>query len=250
MSTIDYIPAVQADSVRVIAALDANRDGVIPWSDKWTVKDCARHVGALHHVMAGVVEGRPTADFGLFKSLDQPDADDPALGSWIADGTATLLGQLRSAAPGDACWSWWTEDQTVGFWVRRVTLETLVHRWDVEVGAGVEIVPADPALAADAIDEYLDIFVGLQRLLNTAPGAGETVHVHCTDTSGEWFVEFPAPGERVVRREHAKGDVAFRGTAEGLLLFLWGRLPADVAGVEIVGDASLAARWTELAPAI
>jgi uncharacterized protein (TIGR03083 family) len=248
--SIDYIAAVQADSVRVVAALAANRDGVIPWSDTWTVQDCARHVGGLHHVMAGVVEGRPTANFGLFKSLDQPAATDPGLGPWIADGTAALVAQLRAAPPEDTAWSWWPEDQTVGFWSRRVALETLVHRWDVELGAGVDIVPADPVLAADAIDEYLDIFVGLQRVLHTAPGAGETVHVHCTDTSGEWFVEFPAPGERVLRREHAKGDVAFRGPAEGLLLYLWGRLPVGEAGVETIGDPAIAARWRELAPSI
>jgi predicted lipid carrier protein YhbT len=142
------------------------------------------------------------------------------------------------------------DDQTVGFWRRRVALETLVHRWDAELGAGVEIVPTDPVLAADTIDEYLDVFLGLQRVLNTAPGAGETAHVHCTDTDGEWFIEFPAPGERVVRREHAKGDVAFRGPAEGLMLYLWGRLPAGEAGVEIVGDTALADRWNELAPSI
>ena len=248
--SIDYLAAVQSDSDRIVAALGARRDGVIPWSDKWTAQDCARHVGGLHHVMAKVVEGRPTADFGVFKSLEQPDASDAALGAWIIAGTAALVAQLSTVPPGEPCWSWWPEDQTVGFWSRRVALETLVHRWDVELGAGVPMAPMDPALAADAIDEYLDIFVGLQRFLNSAPGAGETAHVHCTDTSGEWFVEFPAAGERVVRREHAKGDVAFRGPAEGLLLFLWGRLDAPAAGVDIVGDTALAARWPELAPAI
>jgi uncharacterized protein (TIGR03083 family) len=248
--TFDYATIVQSDSDRVVAALAANRDGVIPWSDKWTVKDCARHVGGLHHVIAGVVEGRPTANFGLFKSLEQPGADDAALGPWIAAGTAAMVAQLRGTPPDAVCWSWWPEDQTASFWARRVALETVVHRWDVERGAAVDLVPTDPAVAADVVDEYLDVFLGLQRVLNTAPGSGETVHVHCTDTSGEWFVEFPAAGERVVRREHAKGDVAFRGPAEGLMLFLWGRLPAEEAGVEIVGDASLAARWPELAPAI
>ncbi|HEY5011698.1 MAG TPA: maleylpyruvate isomerase family mycothiol-dependent enzyme [Acidimicrobiia bacterium] len=246
----DYIAAVQADSDRIVAALAANREGAIPWSDTWTVQDCARHVGGLHHVMAHVIEGRPTANFSLFKTLEQPAASDPALGPWIAGGTAAVVGQLKRTAPDEPCWSWWPEDQTVGFWARRVSLETLVHRWDVECGAGVDIAPADPRLAADAIDEFLDIFVGLQRVLHTSPGAGESVHVHCTDTDGEWFVEFPAPGERVLRREHAKGDVAFRGSAEGLLLYLWGRLPADAAGVDIVGDPAVVARWPELAPSI
>jgi uncharacterized protein (TIGR03083 family) len=248
--SFDYPSIVQADSDRVVAALAANRDAVIPWSDGWTVKECARHVGGLHHVIAQIVADRPTASFGVFKSLAQPDADDPALGPWIAEGTAAMVEQLRTVRADETAWSWWPEDQTVGFWSRRVALETVVHRWDVELGAGVDMVPTDPAIAADTIDEYLDVFVGLQRVLNTAPGAGETAHVHCTDTDGEWFVEFPAPGERVVRREHAKGDVAFRGPAEGLMLYLWGRVPAEEAGVDVVGDTSLADRWTELAPAI
>jgi uncharacterized protein (TIGR03083 family) len=246
--SFDYPSIVQADSDRIVAALATNRSAVIPWSDAWTVQDCARHVGGLHHVIAQIVAGRPTASFGVFKSLAQPDADDPGLGAWIAEGTAAMVEQLRAVPADEAAWSWWSEDQTVGFWARRVALETVVHRWDVELGAGVDMVPTDPAIAADTIDEYLDVFVGLQRALNAAPGSGETAHVHCTDTDGEWFIEFPAPGERVVRREHAKGDVAFRGPAEGLMLYLWGRHPAGEAGVEIVGDASLADRWTEFAP--
>ena len=248
--TLDFISAVQSDSDRIVAALAANREGVIPWSGTWTVQECARHVGGLHHVMARVIEGRPTANFSVFKTLEQPAATDPALAKWIAEGTAAVVDQLQRTPPEAECWSWWPENQTVGFWARRVSQETLVHRWDIEAGAGVAIVPADPRLAADAIDEYLDIFVGLQRVLNTSPGAGETAHVHCTDTDGEWFVEFPVPGERVLRREHAKGDVAFRGSAEGLLLYLWGRLSAEAAGVDIIGDHAIVEAWPQLAPSI
>jgi uncharacterized protein (TIGR03083 family) len=248
--SIDYVAAVQSDSDRIVTALEANRDGAIPWCGDWTVKDCARHVSALQHVIAQVVEGRPTADFGLFQSLTMPEAGDPALGTWVAEGTAALVDQLQRTPHDATCWSWWPDGQTAAFWARRVALETLVHRWDIERGAGVAVVPADPALAADGIDEYLDIMVGMMRQVHTAPGAGETAHVHCTDTPGEWLIEFPEAGKRTLRREHAKGDVAFRGPAEGLLLYLWGRLPADEAGVETIGDASIAARWHELVPVI
>jgi predicted lipid carrier protein YhbT len=48
----------------------------------------------------------------------------------------------------------------------------------------------------------------------------------------------------VVTREHAKGDVAARGTASDLLLFLYGRIDAD--GLDVFGDAALLARWREL----
>jgi uncharacterized protein (TIGR03083 family) len=248
--SLDYVASVESDSARIRRALAADRDGPIPWCGDWTVKDCARHVGGIHHVFAQVIEGRPTADFGLFATLTLPDVTDPVLGDWVAEGTAALADQLRRTPPDAACWSWWASDQTAGFWARRAAHETLVHRWDIERGAGVAPVAADPTLAADGIDEYLDVFVALLRGLHSVPGAGETVHVHCTDTAGEWYLAFPAAGERTLRREHAKGDVAFRGPAEGLLLFLWGRLSAPDAGVDTVGDASLAARWRELIPTI
>jgi len=102
-----------------VKALAANRDAAIPWCGEWKVQDCARHVGGLHHVVAGVIEGRPTANFGLFKTLGTPKADDPGLGAWVAEGTAALTDQLRSAPTDDACWSFWEPVSTVAFWPRR-----------------------------------------------------------------------------------------------------------------------------------
>jgi uncharacterized protein (TIGR03083 family) len=248
--TLNYLAAIQSNSDRLVAALDTNRTAPIPWCGDWIVQDCARHVGQIHHVVAAVIDGRPTANFGLFKDLASPEADDPALGKWIAEGTVAVIDRLTRTPGDEPCWTWWPEDQSVAFWGRRMAHETLVHRWDIETAAGVTVVPADPALAADGIDEFLDVFVGATRFVHSSPGAGETMHVHCTDTEGEWLIAFPAAGERVLRREHAKGDVAFRGPAEGLLLYLWGHQPAEDAGIETIGDAALASRWRELAPAM
>jgi predicted lipid carrier protein YhbT len=68
-----------------------------------------------------------------------------------------------------------------------------------------------------------------------------TVHLHCTDVAGEWLFT-RRNGEITVTAEHAKGDVAARGTASDLLLFLWGRVPASE--LEIFGDAELLARFS------
>ncbi len=46
-----------------------------------------------------------------------------------------------------------------------------------------------------------------------------------------------------VTAEHAKGDVAARGTASELLLFLWRRVPASE--LEVFGDAELLERFSE-----
>jgi hypothetical protein len=62
-----------------------------------------------------------------------------------------------------------------------------------------------------------------------------SVHLHCTDSEGEWLVH---PDGRV-EAIHAKGDAAIRGPASDLLLALYTRVP--LSAVEVIGDAGLAA---------
>jgi uncharacterized protein (TIGR03083 family) len=244
---IDNVAVITSEGARVVAALEADRHARIPWSDDWTVATCARHVGSVHHVVAQVVRERPTADFGLFSSLAVPEPDDAGLAQWVSDGTAALVDVLRSTDPSADCWSWWPDGRSAAFWQRRMAQETLVHRWDAELGAGARGVPMEPVVAADGIDEFLDVFVAVTRGMKGAP-AGPSFHVHCTDTDGEWVLELPTAGERVLSRVHSKADVALRGPAEALLLTLWGRVDAEDAGVEVLGDHAALARRAELLP--
>jgi uncharacterized protein (TIGR03083 family) len=244
---IDYISVIESEGARIVAALDTNRDGKIPWSERWTVATCARHVGGTHHIVAQVLEGRPTADFGLFATLATPEKTDPGFAGWVSAGTAALVAQMRVTDPDAECWSWAPQGRTAGFWQRRMAHETLVHRWDAELGAGVAGEPMAPDVAADGIDEYLDVFVGVSRGGHSAP-AGPSFHFHCTDTDGEWLLQLPAAGERLLTREHAKGDIALRGPAGALLLVAWGRVRPEAAGVDVVGDATVIDRWNELLP--
>ena len=243
---IDFRAVIQDESDRAVSALVADPDGTVSWCGDWRVSDVVAHIGGGHLMTAKIIEGRPTTDMSVRSEIQPPEPVDE-LADWVRSSTSALVAQLDATTPEDHCWTWYPDDQTVGFWARRMAHETLVHRWDAERGAGVEVAPMDPAAASDGIDEMLDVFVGLTRVLFEAPGAGESAHLHCTDTEGEWLITFPAPSERVVTREHAKGDVAFRGSAEALLLFLWGR---DGGAVEVVGDQAVADRWRELIPAM
>jgi hypothetical protein len=66
-----------------------------------------------------------------------------------------------------------------------------------------------------------------------------SVHLHCTDVAGEWFIE----PEGNVDRAHAKGDVAVRGTASDLLLALYDRVPIE--SLDVIGNESLARNLVE-----
>ena len=135
---------------------------------------------------------------------------------------------------------------TAGFWGRRMAHETLIHRWDAESAHG-QPGPFDAELAADGIDEGLNVFVPFVRAGSQVKGSGETFHIHRTDGEGEWLVTVEDSGVRV-SREHAKGDVALRGRAEDLLLWLWHRTPPD--NLEVFGDPALLDRWFELIPPV
>jgi uncharacterized protein (TIGR03083 family) len=171
------------------------------------------------------------------REVDLAIPDDAAgLPDWLEASAAGLVETLAAADPDDACWTW-TDDRHVRFWARRMACETAVHRWD---GGSVQgdPEPFDGALAVEGIDEQL------ANLPFFAPdavaGAGETLHLHCTDRDGEWLLRRGADGLEV-RREHAKGDVALRGPASALYLVLLGR--AGTETVDVFGEPGALDPW-------
>ena len=69
------------------------------------------------------------------------------------------------------------------------------------------------------------------------PGSGQTLHLHGTDHSpAEWLITLDSSGVRV-RREHAKGDLALKGSVSDLEMLLYQRPTVDA--IERFGDASV-----------
>ena len=87
------------------------------WSDRWTVRTVARHVAGAHHLVAGIIHGRPTADFGLVDSLEQPPKDDPGFPAWFETGTDALCDALRSTDLDEPCRTSVPDGRTVRFWL-------------------------------------------------------------------------------------------------------------------------------------
>ena len=156
----------------------------------------------------------------------------PRRSAWLRAGSTGLVAALEAADPGAPLWTF-TFDRKLSFWFRRQAQEIAIHRWDAQDSAG-EAAPLDPVLAADGIDEWLDLLA--VRGGTAADGAEHTVHLHCTDVDGEWLVRQSADGLDI-ERAHAKGDVAARGTASDLDLYLWGRV--GVERLEVFGDAAV-----------
>jgi len=243
--TLDYLVVLSDESSRIVDAYERDRHAAVPWSDRWTVATVARHVASTHHVVADIVRGRPDADFGLFGELQTPAKDSPEFVEWFCSGTTSLLEQLSNVPVDDECWSWFTPGRRVGWWARRMALEAVVHRWDTDAAQGRNFSLA-PEIAADGIDEFLDVFVAATRAAHDAP-AGPTISLECSDRRERWWLDLSDRGERTVSREPRDALVRIRGTAEQLLVMLWGRVPVT-AGVEVTGDVGVLDRWSELIP--
>lgn len=132
-----------------------------------------------------------------------------------------------------------------------MTHETVVHRVDAALTVGAEYRLA-PELAADTIDEWLDIvtYVQAAKLAPAAAelrGPGRSIHLHATDAPGaEWLIELGEDGVSW-RRGHEKATVALRGPLTDVLGVFYRRLPADSPRVEVLGDAELLDFWLQRA---
>jgi uncharacterized protein (TIGR03083 family) len=236
-----FVDAIRREGAAFVeAARSAGVERHVPSCPEWTVADLCSHVGRLHRWAAEIVEARPADPTRRWASLEAPEG--PALVDFVADGYELLAATLARADAHEVCWTW-TDQHTVMFWARRQANELAMHRWDAQAAAGATE-PIERDLAVDGIQELFDILAF--RPGGPPTGSGESIHLHCTDGpgdgGGEWLIHLDADGPTVVN-EHAKADAAARGSANDLLLMMWGRIPVDA--VEVFGDASLLARWSD-----
>jgi uncharacterized protein (TIGR03083 family) len=220
------------------AARAAGVEAAVPSCPDWKVADLLAHAGRIHRWVTGILVERK-GERGEHWSENEPPPPSE-LREWFDAGVDPLADALITAGPDVEVWTW-TPDKTSGFWARRQSVETAVHRYDAQLAAGTPT-PIERDLAVDGVDELFDL-IPFWPWADRVKGAGETLHFHCTDGEGEWFVRLHAEGVDVTR-EHAKGDVAARGSASDLLLFLYGRVPAEQ--LDVFGDAVLLAHWREL----
>lgn len=239
METEAYLGAIRREAAALVAAAEAaGPDAAVPSCPEWTVADLLTHVGQVQRWQAGLVARRVTeAELGF----EDPPTERTQLPAWVRESTERALDAFATTPADTPMWTF-LGPGTAAFWSRRLAHELAMHRVDAELAAG-RAVAVDPDLARDGIDELLEIVVtGYRR--DRFTGAGETVHLHCTDGDGEWLVTLDAGGPRL-ERAHAKGDVAARGPASDLLLVL--RRRADPEAIEVFGDRALLDRFLDRA---
>jgi uncharacterized protein (TIGR03083 family) len=258
-----YIDAVRTNSALLA---DAARHGLrepVPTCPGWYVATLVAHIGEVQRFWALQVDTRaqeatmlPDSAFesvpGLLVWSRAAEAGTTDLENipedlipWFEEATECLVRAFEEANLEDQIWHWSGDNRAIVH-MRNQAMEATVHRFDAQNAHG-PTTPIDPEIALEGIEQHFDTQIPAARGWGKPDqGHGETYHFHRTDGAGEWLVRFEGD-DVAVTHEHAKGDIAVRGTAENLFLWLWGRLPAD--RLEVHGDASLLERYRALVPA-
>lgn len=228
----EYLATFAAENERFISAAQVSGFAApVASCPGWNVGDLVFHVGKVQRWFHYMLETNGADPKGSPRAA-KPETDANMV-EWFHEGAEAIENYLADVSDTEPVWSFTGGD--AGRWAkRRQAQELLVHRFDAELAGGV-VSAADATMCADGVDELLTIFV--PRLKEKAQLTG-TIHFHCTDTDGEWMLTPQATGIEVTR-EHGKGDVALRASAQVLLQVVWRRMSVDEAiagGAEVFGN--------------
>lgn len=223
-----FLACLDADFTRLRAVVDGAVDAPVPSCPGWTGADLARHVAEVY------LHKTETMRQGTWPAPWPPELPDPL--SALDDAYRQLTGEFAARAVTDKALTWYAHDQTVGFWLRRMAQETVIHRLDAELAAGVEHDPIPADLAVDGIDELLTCFLAYASEEDPdevreylADCDGRTVQI-ATDAAG-WQVQL-GPETITVERGESDAEAAVLGEPGAVLRWLWRRADDDVVRLD------------------
>jgi uncharacterized protein (TIGR03083 family) len=216
----------------------------VPSCPEWTVDDLVRHVAEVYlHKTESMRQGRSPRQW-------PPDLSGEATLALLDRSYAELTNEFATRAPREVAATWYEPEQTVGFWIRRMAQETVIHRVDAELAAGVAVEQIPEDLAVDGIDEVLERFLGYgsqrwtEEFKPSLPDRDLPPVLVATDGYG-WLVRATPDGAAVeVATPRTDAPAVVSGDPVPLLLWLWrrsvggtGGIRAD--GVDLDGDLEL-----------
>jgi uncharacterized protein (TIGR03083 family) len=236
MENTRFLACLDADYRRIREVVPGHLAARVPSCPDWTVADLTRHVGEvyLHKVECMREGGAPKTDW---PPAGLGDEEPVAL---LDRSYADLVAELTTRDPASLGGTWYAPDPTVGFWIRRMAQESVIHRIDAELGAGASIAPIPDDLAIDGIDELLKVFVAYsfsqwpedftEALKNSA---GHTYRIQTAaineSPSTAWLVKTApesltaegGPDEKLPDTDTP--DVTISGSPADLLRWAWNR---------------------------
>jgi uncharacterized protein (TIGR03083 family) len=231
----ELVAAVRREGAGILAAAQLGLDAPVTTCPDWDVEALVRHVSRVYTTAEYVVSHRPTQRPEEFPPV--PDGEPLAVLESMLDDLVTALQE----ADADTEVYVWPDnvEPNATFWARRMAHESSVHRFDAQIAHGMPQ-PIDAELAADGIDEFIDVIT--PRLYDRNGGSGPigTVQLLSTDEVSWCLGLEPDSVERL--EVVSEPTASARGTSSTLLLAAYGRVPWTSLTIE--GDIELLNKWT------
>lgn len=211
-----YRALLDRDYARMVELAASALTAQVPACPGWTGEDLIRHTAMVYlhkaesiRTAAKPVGTWPPAELGQLEPVHA-----------LQQCYARLMDQFDTHEPSDPAFTWMKDDQSVGFWIRRLAHETSIHRYDLESSLGVAE-PIDPDLAVDGIDEVLTVMLVRSKPDDAATGSTVTLR----STGLAWTVTINSAVVTLERQVSDRADAQVSGKPTELLLWLWGRGP-------------------------
>ncbi len=229
----------RSTAFRAAVASAPSLDVRVPTCPEWTLFDLVRHLGEGRRSWAATVAAGPAPAKSAAEGAPAAPPEREALPAWLAESTQQLLDALREAGPDRGCWTWWgasQSPQTSGAVARHQLQEIAVHTYDAQLTVGAAQ-PLPDEVALDGVEEFLSTCCA-----TTAAWPHKPAVVDYRATEGRsWRLWLSADGARTAglptpatAAGENPADASARGTANELVLAMYGRNPVD--SLELDGD--------------
>jgi uncharacterized protein (TIGR03083 family) len=220
-------------------AVSSDLRAPVPSCPGWTMTDLLHHLGEVYlDKVECMRHGRSPEPWPPPELRTEPPLQ------LLDRAYAALTAEFSARRPEDHAFTWYPPDQSVGFWIRRMAQETVIHRVDAELASGDQVAEIPDDLAADGIDELLIAFV--QYATATWPedfpelaalAGGRTAAV--TTPARTWLLRLASTGVRAgpgSTGSTASPEATIAGPAPEVLLWLWNR---GGQGATATGDGEM-----------
>lgn len=234
MTTPDFLATIRDESTRFRAALADCPDRTVPTCPDWSTDDLLWHLAEVQWFWGTIVADNVEAPDGL-KHPQRPEGREATLAAFD-DASRALQETLRATPAEEARWMWAADEalHTAGYIRRRQAHEALIHRVDAELTAGSDVSAIDPGIAADGIDEVVDVMYGREHPLVTFTQTPDrVVELVATDAHRRWVLQLGRETATIDDEEiddanfrpapNATAIATISGTAADLDLWLWNR---------------------------
>jgi len=189
----ENLASIESDGRRLVMAARQDPGREVPQYPGWSLADLASHVGSIHGRTVLICSTLPHERISAPRL---PTGHDPV--DWCEATLEEMLAALRQADPELPVWSFDGSDK-LGFWERRMVVETGTHRWDAEQAFG-DVERLTDRVVVTGLDEY-GVFWSRQ-LKGVQP-----LEVRATDLGKSWTygsgtpqVVVEGPGSEILLR--------------------------------------------------